>query len=95
MPDEKKNVSKHVVTLDKRQTMAVTGILDVISFDEDTVICETELGMLILRGEGLHVARLNLDIGELEVSGELYSLTYEDTSGFSKGKPSFLGKLFK
>jgi len=85
---------KHTVTLERRENISVTGILDVISFDEDTVVVDTSMGVLVLRGAGLHVNRLNLDDGSLNVDGEISSITYEE-SGSRRGKSAFLGKLFK
>ena len=95
MADDRRAASRHTVNLDRRESMSITGVLDVISFDEETVIVETEMGALILRGANLHVNRLSLDSGELSVDGELYSLNYEEAGGFAKGKSSFFNKLFK
>ena len=91
--DDKK--AKHTVFLDKRESISVTGVLDVISFDEEVVVVDTAMGVLVLRGVRLHVNRLSLESGELSLDGELNSLTYEDASNFNKGRPAFLGKLFK
>lgn len=95
MAEEKRATSKHSVSLDRRESVSATGILDVLSFDEETVIADTDMGVLILRGENLHVNRLNLDSGDLEVDGDIISLNYEDQTSYSKGKSSILGKLFK
>ena len=97
MPEEKKlrSISRHAINLMHRESMTATGVLDVVSFDEETIIAETELGMLIIRGINLHVNRLNLENGELAIDGEISSITYEDSGGFVKGNKSILGKLFK
>ena len=97
MPEEKKikNVSRHAINLIRRESMTATGVLDVISFDEESIIAETELGMLIIRGINLHVNRLNLENGELAIDGEISGITYEDSGGYAKGKSSLLGKLFR
>ena len=95
MTGEKRVGSKHTVTLERRENIGVTGVLDVVSFDEEAIIMDTELGILIVRGVGLHVNRLNLDSGELEVDGEIISLNYEEGHSYGKGKPKFLGKIFK
>ena len=95
MPDDKKAISKHSVTLERRENISVSGVLDVISFDEDAIVIDTELGILVLKGLALHVNRLNLDTGELEIDGEIVSLNYEEGHSYGKGKPMFLGKLFK
>lgn len=95
MLDDKKTVFKHKVVVEQRELALLTGILDVISFDEESIIAETDLGIIILRGANLHVNRLNLDNGELDIDGEISSVIYEDTNSFSKGKASFLSKMFK
>jgi sporulation protein YabP len=95
MLDEKKSSSRHSVSIDRRNSVSITGVLDVISFDEETIIAETEMGVLILRGVNLHVNRLSLDSGELVVDGEISSVTYEESGGFGKGRQNILSKLFK
>ena len=96
MAEEKKSISRHAVTIDRRNAVSVSGVLDVISFDEETIISETEMGVLIIRGANLHVNRLHLDSGELSVDGEIISVVYEDSAGgFGKGKASFFSRLFK
>ena len=96
MAEEKKtSASRHALTIDRRERVVVTGMLDVISFDEETVIAETEMGILVLRGNNLHVSRLNLDNGELDLDGDITSVTYEDAHSPGKSKGSFIGKLFR
>ncbi len=96
MPEEKKvrSSSRHSLNIDRRENVIVTGVSDVISFDEETVIGETEMGTLIIRGNNLHVSRINLENGELAVSGEIDGITYEDPNSSNRGK-SLLGRLFK
>jgi len=94
MPDEKK-ISKHYVHIDQRENISVTGVNDVISFDEDAIVAQTEMGVIILKGSNLHVNRLNLDKGDLEIDGEVSSLTYEDSASFAKPGYSFFGRIFK
>ncbi len=95
MADEKKSVYKHKVIIEQRERAALQGVIDVVSFDEETIIGETELGIIIIRGMNLHVNRLNLDSGELDIDGEIYSVTYEDQAAYGKGKSSFFSKMFK
>ncbi len=97
MPEEKKmprGTSRHSLNIDRRESIVVTGVSDVISFDEETVIGETEMGTLIIRGNNLHVNRINLEGGELAVTGEIDGITYEDPNASARGK-SLLGRLFK
>ena len=91
---EERRVSKHKLTIEHRENVSITGVTDVISFDEEQVICDTDMGVLILRGINLHVNNLNLDSGTLDVFGEIVSLVYEE-QGFTKSKSSLFGKIFK
>ncbi len=83
----------HKLNMNERESLFVTGVVDVISFDEETIITETEKGTLVLRGTDLHVIKLSVENGELEIGGYIYSINYED-SGFIKEKTIF-GKIFK
>ena len=97
MYEEKKNrnPSRHTINIIRRESLTAAGVLDVISFDEESIIAETELGMLIIKGINLHVNRLNLENGELAIDGEISGITYEDSAGYTKSGKSLLGKLFR
>ncbi len=95
MAEERRITSRHTVFFDGREKITVTGVVDVISFDEEAVYAETEKGVMILKGINFHVTKLNLDNGELDIEGEVYNMTYEDPGVFPKGKSSFLGKIFR
>ncbi len=83
----------HRLSMNERESLFVTGVVDVISFDEETIITETEKGTLVLRGSELHVIKLSVENGELEIGGYIYSINYEE-SNFTKEK-SLFGKIFK
>jgi sporulation protein YabP len=89
------NNSRHAINIIRRESLSATGVVDVISFDEESIIAETELGMMIIKGINLHVNRLNLENGELAIDGEISGVTYEDSSGYAKGGKSLFGKIFK
>ncbi|MCL2592765.1 MAG: sporulation protein YabP [Defluviitaleaceae bacterium] len=93
--EDRKLRPKHTVTMDMREIVNITGVVEVISFDEDMIVIETEMGALILRGNNLHVNKLNLDLGEIAIDGEVENLSYEDARGSSKGRGSLLGRLLK
>ena len=82
----------HRLTLEGRNKLSVTGVLDVESFDEQAAVLETGRGMLILRGHGLHVEELDLRSGQVRVSGEVDSMVYEETA---RSQGSFLSRLFR
>ena len=94
-PDDRKRApSRHSINLDRRENVTVTGVIDVISFDEESVIAESEMGVIIIKGGNLHVKRINLENGELVISGEIDGLTYENPGMGVKGK-TLIGRLFK
>ena len=68
----------HQIVLDGRQTLTVSGVEEVESFDENTIVMITVKGTLVVRGEGLHIEKLSLDGGDLRVEGRVDSLSYED-----------------
>ena len=93
MAEEKKRISKHTLSMQEREHLHIGGVLEVMSFDEEGVIMETSCGLLLIKGLGLHIGRLDLDTGEVSVEGTIDSLTYSDNSFCEKH--SFLSKLFR
>lgn len=94
LAEERKKDTRHRMILEDRERMSITGVIDVLSFDEESIIAETEKGMLILRGNNMHVGKLNLDEGEVSVDGLIDTIEYSE-GGISKGKNSFLNRIFK
>ena len=66
----------HKLTLTERKTLTLTGVTDVISFDENTVLLTTTLGRLEIQGENLQLKNLSLEGGQVLVEGEITSLYY-------------------
>lgn len=84
--------SAHHVILEEREQLAVSGVEEVESFDENTIVMATVKGTLVVRGEDLHIEKLSLDGGDLKVEGSVDSLTYEDDAGDRGG---FFARLFR
>ena len=85
----------HKLMLTNRKTCMVNGVADVLSFDLSEILLETDQGMLMIRGTDLHVNRLTLEKGEVDIEGKIDSFTYSDVSSYGNKAESFLGKLFK
>ena len=85
----------HKLTLTNRGALSINGVVDVISFDLNEVLLETEAGMLTIKGQDLHVNRLTLEKGEVEISGNIDSLLYSEVSGYGQKAESFLARLFQ
>lgn len=88
------NVGKHRVSLDQRRDCKITGVIDVHAFDENTILMETVDGMLTIKGNGLHVSRLNLEKGEADVDGRVDSFAYSDKNTLAKKGEGLLTRLF-
>lgn len=93
--DRKNGYQKHSVTMENRERIEITGVIDVLSFDEESICADTQMGVLILRGVNLHVSKLNLEDGLLLIDGEIDSLEYSEDNGLTKGKGSLFSKIFK
>ena len=95
MEDMNTKQRAHKLMLTNRRTCIVSGVSDVLSFDLAEILLETDQGMLMIKGSDLHVNRLTLEKGEVDVEGKIDSLTYSDISGYGTKGESLLGKLFK
>lgn len=84
----------HNVILEDRRRLTVSGVCDVDSFDEQTVIVFTQMGELTVKGEDLHINRLSLEMGELALEGDITALTYTDRAQKPQ-QGSFWGRVFR
>ena len=87
------NVVQNIV-LENREKLSISGVLDVLSFDDQIVILETELGLLTVKGENLRINKLSLDTTEVVINGEIYNLGYTEHSSDKKNS-GLLNKIFK
>lgn len=93
MAEEKKRTGRHTLSMEEREKVRIGGVLEVLSFDEEGIMMETTCGLLMLRGAGMHIGKLDLDAGDVIVDGSIDSITYSD--GTLAEKHSILGKLFR
>ncbi len=91
MDEKLKTAVPHNIILEGRKVLRMSGVCDVDSFDEQTVIAFTNMGELTVRGEDIHISKLNTDTGELSLEGNFYALSYTD----STKQGGFFSKLFK
>jgi len=68
----------HKLTLNERRQLTMTGVTEVVSFDETQVVLQTSLGTLIVQGQELHLKTLSLDGGQVAVDGQIAALIYEE-----------------
>lgn len=101
--EEKRNSSNNInstsigvlqnIILENREKLNVSGVNDVLSFDDQVVIIETELGLLTVKGENLRINKLSIDTSEVIVEGRIDNLSYSQNQAKSEG--GIFGKLFK
>ncbi len=93
MEKEQQVAGNHLLSLENRQQLRATGVLDVDSFDERAVVLLTNLGVLTIEGEDLHINQLNVANGDIAIEGAVERMTYTDLKGKSGG--GMLGRLFR
>lgn len=93
--EEKTGSKSHKILLSNRKTGNFSGVKDVLSFDVAEILLETEQGMLLIKGSDLHVNRLSLEKGEVDIEGQINSLAYSEVKDYGKQAESFFGRLFK
>lgn len=86
---------QHKFILNNRRDCTISGVQDVLSFDVNEILLETDQGMLMIRGSELHVTHLTLEKGEVQIDGRVDSLTYSENAMSSANANSFFSKLFK
>ena len=86
---------QHKMAVQNRKSCSLTGVADVIAFDEGEVILETDMGVLVIKGHELHVKRLDLEKGEVDIDGRMDSFFYSEQRNSAAKGESFLGRLFR
>jgi len=84
----------HNIIMESRKNLTVTGVMDIDSFDEESVILFTEQGELTIRGQSLHINKIDVDTGDLSMEGDIESLSYTENRPQQKGG-GLLAKLFR
>lgn len=79
----------HKLTLEERKKLTMTGVSEVVSFDEAAVVLRTGLGTLTIHGQDLKLRNLSLDGGQVAVEGQIAALVYEEPK-----QSGWLSRLF-
>lgn len=96
MPEERKAFeqrAQNIILKDRRRLM-VSGIRHVESFNEECIVLDSDLGILVVRGAGMHINKLNVETSELDVEGDIGSCEYLDNGGPQR-KGGFFSGLFR
>ena len=87
------NIVQNLV-LENRGKLSISGVNDVLSFDDQVVMVDTELGLLTVKGENIRINKLSLDTAEVIIEGEISSLSYSQNKQ-EKSSGTLLSKIFK
>ena len=78
--------------MENRKKLNISGVKDVSSFDEETILLDTSLGKMTIKGEGLRIESYNTATGDLSAVGKVYAVVYMSDARTSGG---FLSRLFR
>ncbi len=93
--EEKTGNRPHSFHLQNRRSAELTGIQEVVSFDENQIVMDTDMGLLTVKGKELHVSRLTVEKGEVDLEGQIDSLAYSSNEAYRKSGQSLLARLFR
>ena len=92
MAEEKTLSFPHSISVDERRNITITGVTDIGGYDEQTIVTFTQLGELTVKGEGLHIIKMSVEMGELIAEGTINSINYSEMRQRDEG---FFSRLFK
>ena len=85
----------HNLILKNRSMLQISGITDVENFNDQTITAYTSEEGLVVTGENLHIKKLNLEQGDLCITGKILGLNYTNGEKHQKSNKSFFSKIFK
>lgn len=86
--------NKSSLSLENRKNLILTGILEVISFDDEKISLNTKLGNLSIKGEGLKMNKLDVQNGDVIIIGTILSMIYSGKN-IAKKKENIIKRLFQ
>lgn len=95
MIEERQSIKAHKLSLLNRSLGVITGVRDVVSFDLNEIILDTEQGLLMIKGQNLHVKRLLVEKGEVEIDGKMDSFLYSEMDDPGRKREGLMGRLFR
>ena len=81
----------HKLTLNDRKSLTLTGVTEVVSFDDTSVLLRTELGALEIQGQHLQLKTLSIEGGQVAVDGHISAMIYEEP----RSSDGFWRRLFQ
>lgn len=96
MEDRRANRAKnHSIILENRERLSVSGVEHVNNFNSEMIVLDTVAGVITIKGEELDVNKLNVEDGNVSVTGSIYSINYSDRESIASKGSGFLGRMFK
>lgn len=90
--EKQTNIMQNII-LENRKKLTLTGIRDVLSFDDEIVVVESELGLLNIKGTDLRVNKISVETGDVIVDGTIRAIEYSDKN--IGPKQGLMSKIFK
>lgn len=87
-------LSSHNINITSRKNINITGVKKIDNFDENEFLLETNMGYLLIKGDGLEIIKLDTYQGDVAIKGKIDSLAYTESTN-KKAKESVISKLFK
>ena len=89
--EENLNVYQNII-IESRKKLNISGVKDVTSFDDETILLDSKLGKMTVKGENLHIENFNTETGDLMATGQIHAVVY-----MSDGKSSggFISRIFR
>ena len=93
--DNKSNKAKeHKCLIFNRNKMELSGVSNVISFDANEIILTTQLGDLLIKGNDLHISKLNLEYSDVDIEGKIDAIIYSNKSLSDSNAKGLLARLY-
>lgn len=95
--EEKRNhrLRGHSVILENREKLSISGVEHVDNFNSELIVVETIAGIITIKGDELDMNKLNIEDGNVSITGTIHSMTYSDRGSLSTKSSGFFSKMFK
>lgn len=87
--------SNHIVNMSNRKTININGVRKIESFNEKEFLLDTNMGFMIIKGNGLEIVKLDTYQGDVAIKGKIDSINYMEELGKKNKEESIFNKLFK
>ena len=91
---ENKSRKAHNVVLFNKKQMTVSGVVRVENFNENAIVLMTEYGQMTIEGANLHISKLSLETGDMNIDGDVAGLFYSGDN-YDKKSSNLFSKIFK